>query len=224
MPFGDAGQSNAGVEDTHNIRRLVLRNVPDFFGLGVALGRNVGGLRCRRLVVVLVDLGLRVNLRLLVWHLVGMRPALIHQRLVVIVLSLVLIVLLRQLVHIDRGGESRSYSRFQRFFRGFGFDFKGLGINYKVKLRKIYEPRKGIEYSLGGLAFGGRVTSGDILTSSGDGSRFKLVSWLDGDGKSKSSFFRWSLKLGSKFKQTVFEHRERPNLQLFMSVRGARPR
>ena len=34
------------------------------------------------------------------------------------------------------------------------------------------------------------MTSGEILTSSGDGSRFKLASWLDGEGKSKSSFLR----------------------------------
>lgn len=50
-------------------------------------------------------------------------------------------------------------------------------------------------YLLGGFGFGGRVTSGEILTSSGDGSRLAPASWLEGDGNSKSSFLaRCSLK------------------------------
>lgn len=54
-----------------------------------------------------------------------------------------------------------------------------------------------LKYLLDGFCLGGRVTSGDILTSSGDGSRFALASWLDGDGNSKSSFLvrGWLKKL-----------------------------
>lgn len=131
MPFGAARvrEANAGVADTHNVRRLVLRNVPHLFGrLGVALGRNEGGLRGRRLVmVVLVHLGLRIDLRLLVHRVIGMRAALVHERLIVIVLSLVIVILLmllhRLLVRIDGGGESRGYLTVLKVFgssRGFG--------------------------------------------------------------------------------------------------------
>lgn len=43
------------------------------------------------------------------------------------------------------------------------------------------------------------MTRGEIRTSSGEGSRFILASWLDGDGKSKSSVFVfWNLFLKDK--------------------------
>lgn len=53
------------------------------------------------------------------------------------------------------------------------------------------------------------MTSGEILTSSGDGSRLAPASWLEGDGNSKSSFLaRCSLKDIFFFVKRVFGCRE----------------
>lgn len=80
-------------------------------------------------MVLMVHLGLRVNLLWLMVHcVIGMRPALIHERLIVIVLSLVIVILLlrRVQVRIDGWSKSGGYSKISRFFGKIRKRFQGV--------------------------------------------------------------------------------------------------